>query len=275
MLPRLLSALLEPGAEQLQLIVVCNGCKDRTADVARACGRAVEVIETGVPSKPNALNLGDQAALHFPRIYVDADVIIDRASISRLIQALSRPGVMAAAPLPEVDLTTCSSAVRRFYRADAMMPSHAGGIGGSGVYALSAAGRARFEQFPDVIADDAFVRRHFDHGERVAVQDARSVVVPPSRLRGLIAIKTRSHYGNMELGFQFPHLATRGRAGNATKLLRLALRPWWWAGVGTYLFVKLAARIRARGQFRRSRSRGCVRVWERDDTSRRASAVVA
>ena len=55
----------EPG--EMEIIVVCNGCKDDTADVARAFGDPVKVVETEIPSKIKALNLGDEAATCFPR----------------------------------------------------------------------------------------------------------------------------------------------------------------------------------------------------------------
>jgi hypothetical protein len=147
------------------------------------------------------------------------------------------------------------------------MPSHRGGIGGSGVYALSEAGRRRFGRFPPVTADDAFVRRHFALGERVLVESARSVVTPPRTLAGLIAIKTRSHFGNMELSRRFPQLApTPG--GNARKLLILCLRPWWWPGVAVYSYVKLMARLSARRRIRRLMQGQSAVAWDRDETSR-------
>src|SRR3954468_22237938 len=57
----------------VQVIVVANGCSDDTAERARAFGGPVEVIETPVGNKINALNLGDRAARYFPRAFLDAD----------------------------------------------------------------------------------------------------------------------------------------------------------------------------------------------------------
>src|SRR4029453_13779336 len=79
-----LHAVLDGAAPgELEVIVVCNGCSDATADVAREFGIAVRVIETDVPSKSNALNLGDAAATRFPRFYLEADGTLDLPPIPR------------------------------------------------------------------------------------------------------------------------------------------------------------------------------------------------
>src|SRR5262249_5142571 len=63
----------EPG--ELEVAVVCNGCRDATADLARAFGQAVTVIELEEGSKPAALRAGDRCLRTFPRLYLDADVV--------------------------------------------------------------------------------------------------------------------------------------------------------------------------------------------------------
>ncbi|MGA8273701.1 MAG: glycosyltransferase, partial [Candidatus Sulfotelmatobacter sp.] len=70
---RTLKAMTD-GAQpaELDIIVVCNGCSDDTAAVARRFSPAVRVLETAIAGKTNALNLGDEAARSFPRVYVDA-----------------------------------------------------------------------------------------------------------------------------------------------------------------------------------------------------------
>jgi glycosyltransferase involved in cell wall biosynthesis len=183
----------------IQIIVVANGCSDNTADVARRFGERVAVIETQIGSKANALNLGDQVATAFPRVYIDADVRFDAASIRALVEPLQDGKYLAASPRVEHDLTEASWFVRAFYEIDRRLPSSKETIGGSGVYALSKEGRRRFQAFPMIIADDAFVRRHFKPEERIVVKEAVSIVTPPTTLRGLVKIKTRSHYGNYEI----------------------------------------------------------------------------
>ena len=66
---------------------------------------------------------------------------------------------------------------------------------GRGVYGLSAAGRSRFQEFPDLVADDHFVHHLFSAAERVVVEQATSVVQGPRRLRDLLHRKTRSDSG--------------------------------------------------------------------------------
>ena len=53
---RTLSAMtLGCRREELDVLVVCNGCTDDTADIARRFGPAVRVIETEVANKCHAL----------------------------------------------------------------------------------------------------------------------------------------------------------------------------------------------------------------------------
>jgi glycosyltransferase involved in cell wall biosynthesis len=264
---RCLSTIFQgAGAEELDVIVVCNGCRDRTAEVARGFGPQVRVIETGVASKTHALNLGDAAARAYPRFVVDADVLVPVAAIRLMANVLEGGEVLAVAPRFRMNLTGCGWAVRAFYDINGRLPSAREGIGGSGVYGLSRAGRERFVEFPDVIADDAFVRVQFGPGERRTLASCHSTVFAPRTLRDLVAIKTRSHVGNKQVRKVVPQQWSHGGGGNGRALLGLCVRPWMWARLGVYGYVKVAARVRGRRQLRSS-SRP---AWERDETSRGA-----
>jgi len=236
--------------------------------VARSFGPPVRVLETEVAGKSHALNLGDRAAYGFPRIYADADVVLTLETIRTLARRLEQGGVLAVAPTPRFDLTGCSWPVRACYDIRSLLPSAREGIGGSGVYALSAAGRGRFHEFPKVTADDGYIRIQFQPGERETLSSANSMVFPPRTLKDLIATKTRAHYGSFELDRRFPGLWQKRRGeSNHKSLLRLFKNPLRWPKLVVYCAVTAIAKYRAKKSLQ-----GAAPVWERDKTSR-ATAV--
>jgi glycosyltransferase involved in cell wall biosynthesis len=266
-LGRCLDALLQNARKgELEVAVVCNGCSDRTADVARRYGDYVRVIETPRASKTGALNLGDAAVSSFPRFYVDADVTLPVASVRRIAERLDAGDALAAAPIMSLDLRGSSATVRAYYRIWTRLPYVREGMIGVGVYALSDQGRRRFGEFPDVIADDGYVRILFDTTERVRVDDAPVRVYAPAGVSDLVRIKTRSRLGRYELARRFPDLVARERAtksyGNAMR--GVAVRPWLWPAAAVYAVVVLRTRRRARAQLGAESY-----VWESDRSSRR------
>lgn len=266
---RTLKAMTEGAAPgELDLIVVCNGCTDDTARVARGFGPPVRVIETEIAGKSHALNLGDRAAHGFPRVYADADVVITLETIRTLARRLEHGGVLAVAPMPEFDLSGCSWPVRACYDIRSLLPSAREGIGGSGVYALSAAGRGRFREFPKLTADDGYIRIQFQPAERETLRTAHSLVFPPRTIKDLIATKTRAHYGSFELDKRFPGLWQKRRGeSNHRSLIRLFKNPLLWPKLAVYCTVTAIAKYRAKKSLQ-----GAAPAWERDKTSR-ATAV--
>jgi len=261
---RTLRAILDgakPG--ELEILIVCNGCNDDTAAVASSFGSPVRVIETPVAGKANALNLGDQAAVGFPRFYVDADVVLGIDAIRELACSLESEDVLVAAPTGRYDDKGCSWFVRAFFAVRSYLPSAKEGIGGSGVYALSQKGRLRFGQFPAITADDGYVRVHFRPQERKTLPSVYSTVFAPRTLKSLIAQKTRAHYGSYQLRSLFPGLwQNRGESNNRT-LLRLFIQPQLWMDLAVYCLVNGFARRQARRQFENNHFH-----WEQDRTSR-------
>lgn len=251
----------DPG--ELEIIVVCNGCTDNTSEVARRFGPAVRVIESDVASKTHALNLGDKSARGFPRIYADADIILTVDAIRALVHRLDQGDVFVVAPTADVNLTNCSWPVRRYFEIRAQLPSAKEGIGGSGVYCLSESGRKRFSQFPDVIADDTFVRLQFKPHERATLATVKSTVFPACRIRQLIAVRTRAYAGTFQLSRYFPELESNKSQSNDRALMCLIFNPRYWLGLFSYFYVNIVARIRARVSLLRGSSQ-----WARDLSSR-------
>lgn len=266
---RVMTAGASPG--EVEVIVVCNGCTDDTARIARAFGRSVKVIETEVGSKTHALNMGDAAASGFPRVYADADIELSLDAIRRLVAVLKNEHILAAAPVPkDLFLPGTSWAVRAYYRMWMALPYIQEGMMGAGVYAVNERGRRRFGAFPDIIADDGYVRLQFMPDERVEVKDAYAVVKAPRKLADLVRIKTRSRLGFYQLRQRFPELFRRETSSKnySSALLSVLLRPILWWAAGPYLLVNLMARLRAKRQLRKLHRY----VWERDDSSRSPAA---
>ena len=265
---RTLKAIVSGSApNEIEVIVVCNGCADDTARIASGFGSPVRVIETDLGNKAHALNLGDQSALGFPRIYVDADVVITITAIRTLATRLKHGDVLAVAPQAIVNLNGCSWCVHAYYEIRSRLPSAREGIGGSGVYALSQVGRRRFGPFPNITADDGYVRIQFAPEERQTLGDVNSIVFAPRTIKELILIRTRAYYGTAELARRFPHLWKNRGESNPRTIISLCAFPLLWPKLLVYSCVNIIARYRVAARTRTASFR-----WERDNTSRSATA---
>ncbi|WP_157073229.1 glycosyltransferase family 2 protein, partial [Kribbia dieselivorans] len=118
-LPRLLRAL--HGAD-LEVIVVCNGCTDDTAKVARRWP-GVRVEEITEASKAAALRRGDEVAGFGTRAYVDADVVISGRDVGRLAAAVEAGEALAVGPERRFDQTGVGWPVRAYYRVWQALPA--------------------------------------------------------------------------------------------------------------------------------------------------------
>lgn len=279
-LGRLLNALLDgAGDEEFDIVVVCNGCTDATARVAAGHGPRVRVVETPVPSKHEALRLGDTHARGFPRIYVDADVVLGAGDVRALTAALAGPGeVLAAAPERELPMTGCSWRVRAYYRVWQRLPAVREGLFGRGVIAMSGEGHARIAALPPLMADDLAASLAFGPAERSVVRAARVVVRPPRTWRDLIRRRVRAatstaqledHQARSAAGDRqaAPEPAAPPSARTGVSDLRALLRadPLLLPAVLVFLSAALAAR---RGARKAIKARD-FDTWLRDESSRR------
>lgn len=266
---RCLEAMTEgarPG--ELEILVVCNGCSDDTAGVARAFGDPVKVLESPVPSKNAALNLGHQTATSYPRFFVDADIVLPLDSIRKVAEVLRGGEIHGAAPRIRVDLAQASLPVRLYYDIWLRTPYVQEGMLGSGVYAMSEEGGRRFETFPDIIADDGFVRLLFEPHERRSVDDTWFLMTPPRTLRSLIHINVRRRVGLYEMAEIHPETTQQEASTQRGELYRFFAKPKLWPGLAVYLYAKVVCMAIYWWKARQGRQK----EWNRDDTSREAGA---
>lgn len=238
-----LSAVLASEAS-VQVVVVANGCRDDTARIARAYaapGVDLDVVETEKGGKLNALSLGDAAARHGIRIYLDADVIVAPDLLGQVIAALAPAAPLYATGTARIPRAR-SAVTRAYARLWQRLPFMASGAPGFGFFAVNAPGRARWGDWPDIISDDTFARLHFAPEERVQVPAVYSWPMVEG-WRRLIRVRRRQDRGVAEIAARYPHLMRReGKARlGATGAARLALRDP--VGFAVYGAVSLAVRL--------------------------------
>lgn len=265
-LPHLLNPLVAglPG-DGVEVIVVCNGCTDRTSAVARRYGKPVIVVDVPEPSKQLAMRTGDDSALFYPRVFVDADVEIQSSALEKLAAKLGdSTGVLAVAPERRLVLNGSSWPVRSYYRLWVALPQVGGGLFGRGVIALSEEGMNRVRRLPSVMSDDLAISEAFGPEEREIVAEAVVVVVAPRTMSDLVRRRIRIYTGTA----QAVHEGLVGSSARTSmrSLFRVAARrPRLWCDLPVFLMVTLVSRTMGR----RAVNRGDFATWKRDESSRR------
>lgn len=270
---RCLRALLADDVPGLVVVVVANACKDDTASRARAFAPHVHVIDTPQGGKTNAMNLGerhlrDRGLDRFPRLFLDGDIELTPGSLRAMLAAAAGAAPRVVAATPEFDTAGCDLAVRLYYGAERFNPYHlAGAPNGSGTYCVNAAGRARWSEFPQVLADDGFVERQFASSERHTVSGATARVRVPRTVAALRRVAARVRLGTAELDRIAPLRPDQLAAGGtfAAVARRLALRPHRWPSLVVWTALKLLERLESRAV---ARKQGSER-WQQDTSSRR------
>lgn len=252
-----------------RILVICNGCDDDTAALARQALGADRVIETLVPGKAHAINLGLAAAPDGPVIVMDADISLDLATLDRLAAVLDEPGVLAAAPAAIFDTERAGAIIRGYYRFFAAHPYMTAGVGGSGVYGLSAQGRHLLGPLPNILSDDDYVRHRFALTAQRRVScyaDGRPlgvIVRTPRTLHELIRTESRWRAGDTAAA------GATQRSGHVATLSRTCrVGGAGISALASYIAVKLAGRA----LLAVNRLRGRSGIWYRDTSSRHAFA---
>jgi glycosyltransferase involved in cell wall biosynthesis len=269
---RCLDALLAGAAPgEFDITVVANGCSDATAEVAAHAGvRVVELVSAG---KVAALNAGDELAVGFPRIYLDADIVIHANEIRALCDdlttqgSLPSSGVLATAPRRELDVSHSTLLVRAYYAINSRLPAFQNALFGRGAIALSADGRGRFDRFPDVVADDLFLDSLFAPFEKRQVDSVSARVSAPRRSRDLLRRLVRVRRGNTSMRAQpCAGGVVQGEVRHAdrTSWLRDVVlhRPALIPAATCYVVITITAAVLARFPARAGAE------WGRDNSSR-------
>ncbi|NEY90186.1 glycosyltransferase family 2 protein [Rhodobacteraceae bacterium KMS-5] len=255
-----LTALFEshaiPGGAEA--IVVANGCRDNTADraramanAARAAGWGFQVLDLAEGGKPKALNAGDRAASGATRAYLDADVIVSPAVMADLAHVLNGDSPLYAGATPRIPRAR-SAITRAYARFWLRLPFARSVAPGYGLFAVNAAGRARWGEFPAIISDDTFVRLQFTPAERVQVASLYDWPMIEG-FAALARVRRRQDAGVAEIDRLYPGLSDRDGKTPLTKinLAKLALQDP--VGFATYAAVSLAVRLGGSGGWTRGR----------------------
>lgn len=249
-LAALLGQELPEAAGPVRIVVAANACRDATVARARALapqaaarGWDLQVLDLPEGGKARALNAADLLALPSGiRVYLDADVVMSPPLLAALLAALDRPEPAYASG--RMVLAPARSAVTRAYgRIWARLPFMAEGVPGAGLFAVNAAGRARWCAFPAIISDDTFVRLQFTPAERHGVAPGYEWPLVEG-FGNLVRVRRRQDAGVAEIARTWPALmANEGKPPPGPgRLLRLALSDP--AGFALYAAVSLAVRLR-------------------------------
>jgi len=264
---RLLDSLLADSPEDdTDIVVVCNGCTDDTAQVAAARGPRVRVVEIPVPSKHVALRAGDDHARGFPRVYVDADVVLAGADVAALTEPLDdeASGILATAPERQIPLAACAWRVRAYYQVWQRLPAVREGLFGRGVIAVSKAGHARIAALPPLMADDLAASLAFAPEERLVVDAARVVVQPPRTWPDLIKRRIRAAVSTAQVEQHQPPQEASARTSKADLIALLRGEPKLFPDVAVFVAAAVVARRKAEKAIREQD----FGTWLRDESSR-------
>ncbi len=261
-----LNALLEqcdlPADHAMQVIVAANGCVDRTVPIAHglapklnAAGYDPLVLDLPVGNKINALNEAEAQATHAGRVFVDADVVLGPRILRELADILAQDAAVYASGTVQVPRPK-NLVSRAYAKVWTRLSFLREGVPGIGLYAVNAAARARWGRFPDIIADDRFVRLKFAPHERQKTE-ATYIWPLPEGYENLVHVRHRWTEGNIELAQRFPDLIDNDSEINKSfsGVLRLLRTPF---SSIVFVLVYLASNRRAR-----KAKDGSAFVWQR------------
>ena len=259
--PCLQAVLGSNGGFPVEIIVVANGCDDNTAEIAgnykadaKSRGWDLVIIDIAKGGKLGALNAADQAAQYDQRMYLDADVVVSPHLLAQISTRLEcREAQYASGTLI---IPRPASAISRAYRAIyRRVPFMTHGVPGAGLFALNAAGRARWAEWPDIISDDTYARLMFAPNERAKVLASYNWPIVEG-WRNLVAVRRRQNAGVAEIRARYPELLMNDDTPDLDVFGKLKLALAHPFGFAVYAGVALTVRLsrpKGRGDWRRGR----------------------
>lgn len=211
-LPACMEALLASDVAAIEVVVICNGCTDATAEIARsyqaqaeARGWRLIVLDLVEGGKLNAWNKGEEAASGEVLIYLDADVLVTPPLIGQIAETLHMEAAGYASGMPNVTISGHDAVTRHYTRFWLTTPFMVHGVPGFGVFAMNRAGRARWGAWPDIISDDTYARLNFTPDERLRVP-ARYDWPMIEGFTRLVQVRRRQDIGVAEIAERYPAL---------------------------------------------------------------------
>ncbi len=239
-------------AGPVEIVVAVNACTDRTAEIAESFGSEfaskgwqLHVLDIPGPGKLNAFNHADRAASGGLRLYLDADVQCAPELLGQIRSALNVTAPRYATGTIHV-VQAHTWITRRYADFWVRLPFVQGGAVGAGCFAVNAAGRARWGEFPKIISDDTFVRLNFSPEERVEVPALYHWPMVEG-FHNLVRVRRRQDAGVAEVSRLFPELMKNDEKKRLSVIGLVLLFCIVPAGFFVYALISLAVRLRAGG----------------------------
>jgi len=262
-----LTYLLADGVlNEADIIVVCNGCHDDTVKrtnefildnhaLLEGRGLTLVVVETEVASKTNAINLGIERAADGDIILLDADIEVSGSVLASLHHMLSETGKDLLAPSVVFDYQRASWLVRQYYSV-ASTSTYNTDYRFSNVIALSEKAVNQLGKFPEVIADDEYLRRQFSSGQAAICKQFSFQFSCPTNSDDLLSILTRVQRGNYQLA--------QLKVSDKMAMEKVTVSAPTLIALIVFSGFKLLSKLRAKKQMRQGKQVS----WEKDNSSR-------